>query len=1391
MTTVGATKTTTTTHTYTHTGKPEPDCRLRLLPWDSTPTATTTTRIMRLVAVIFIVVFVRGCCSLDSASSSTSSSSSISSTSTDWWSVFEPVAYGYTGEAALYGIAGDASDVILDIVVNTSKRLVRQENQCVWAPVPVGDWKGVYYADSDWLVQMDKANQSYIWGFDASDCSSTASARPTPVNGSLAVMVYNHCYDEVWVAVHSLAAKMLLWMKPDSSDDGWEYMFNTSLGANFGPEFQDAAMAPDCSQLFITDVTHRQIISVLVPSGFALWVMDLPHWTSIGGLALDYDTDILFQSVATTEPFLLAIDYDACEVVASMSAPALYFQLWPQYSCQSLSSSSSEFTSSTASFFGLMIDTKGLGGNQSVQLIHIDPAANTSTTDTDYLCTWQLSTGDPFKVDYAEGDYTYLHNFSGPLLAQIYFNECGNASTSQAGIGQAVAMVYSHCTGEVWVALSSLKSVTWYVAMGGDNWNFAHNFTSPTDNPHYVDAAMSLDCTAIFVTDPGAKQILVMNLTDHIITPAADLSAFDEIGGLVYDCKEDILYQSVADTGQSYLLAINYHSGDILNAIAMDTMYTLLLNQKPCSYIIPQTSHLYAINQTDAKTKNESDPITTIWDILASETSDRAMVSSVCSWNFVGSYWISLADVGWAYMTMPQSGHTQHFLQETDYHDCSIGSSHDGLENTQLNFNALAMVSVPCSRFEAWVLYASENKFMWFKPLLSDPISWVSVFNVTITGPIPSFVDSAMSEDCTTIYLSQTFPSKEIVKMDVNGASIVPVFDLSSWANIGGLSVDLATGYQSVENATGAYILAINYNVTMVVIPTENIFPQLILCLIVILSIRLCIAFLFRVLGIELLFCFRFIVVVWVHINFPLLVLFCLAVVLIIYLSVLISININVLPAIIFSTSVLPAIIFIFSVLPAIFVFSVLPAIIFTVFEASSSTPSISSLILTWSSVPSLSSWRNIALVVMRYHSGSDIPEDDSVLEMTPLGKLSDLSRYDKSLSLDPYLQVAVERFPLTVSPTACLDFALGTHQAPVSTEMHQIITLRNTSKSCVTFKMLSPKSHQYTLQFSETLMTLKPEEEIDIDVSLTVLCTTTINSEVIVLMINHKTEPESFILLKINLESMISPSLDHDELHLTKEVGEGAYGVVWVGSWREQEVAVKVVKNQEGKNSANEFFTEIRILESVRCPQIVHYFGAVKTPGRFAIVTEYFPLGNLHTCMQRNTFTLGLKLKCLIDCTTGMSFIHKAGLLHRDLKPDNLLVASLDTNSPVNCKITDFGTCRDINKADQTQAYTVGVGTPTYMPPELLSNGKYKQSADVYSFAVLMYQVITEKEPYCEMKSLWKITEFVLAGNRLPLDGIPTELAELITVCWDQDYHKRPSFPEVTNRLEAHNHNS
>jgi len=327
------------------------------------------------------------------------------------------------------------------------------------------------------------------------------------------------------------------------------------------------------------------------------------------------------------------------------------------------------------------------------------------------------------------------------------------------------------------------------------------------------------------------------------------------------------------------------------------------------------------------------------------------------------------------------------------------------------------------------------------------------------------------------------------------------------------------------------------------------------------------------------------------------------------------------------------------------------------------------------------------------------------------------------------------------VDPQNALTFGLGNHQAPVNTEMTEVVTLKNNTKNSIIFNLTAPKSHKYKFEFEPRIATLKPRVYVEVTVKLTVLCTAVFETDVLIMNCKGTEDspiPECFIALKVNLESALSTSIDYEEIQLQENpIGEGGYGVVFRGTWRGRDVAVKVVKNNEGKDSLAEFLSEVHTLEILRSPYIVSFVGAVKTPGKLALVTEFIAYGSLTSCMTKHRFTMPLKVKCLLDCALGMAYLHENSILHRDLKTENLLVASLDPTAEVNCKITDFGTSRDITNAQQTQAFTAGIGTPAFMAPELLANQKYKWSADVYSFAVICYQVLTEKVPYDEFETL------------------------------------------------------
>jgi len=152
---------------------------------------------------------------------------------------------------------------------------------------------------------------------------------------------------------------------------------------------------------------------------------------------------------------------------------------------------------------------------------------------------------------------------------------------------------------------------------------------------------------------------------------------------------------------------------------------------------------------------------------------------------------------------------------------------------------------------------------------------------------------------------------------------------------------------------------------------------------------------------------------------------------------------------------------------------------------------------------------------------------------------------------------------------------------------------------------------------------------------------------------------------------------------------------------------------------------------------------------------------------------------------------------MHRDLKPQNILVVSLVPSQQVVVKIADFGVSKEVTVSREVTSpsssassssrnlakgknLTGGVGTPIYMAPEVLDGEKYTTSADVYSFAMLLLELYSAEEPYNtdKFKTPWQIAQFVTAGNRLDIPkDFPPEISQLIAQCWDNDPSARPSF--------------
>ncbi|EGC29890.1 SH2 domain-containing protein [Dictyostelium purpureum] len=266
--------------------------------------------------------------------------------------------------------------------------------------------------------------------------------------------------------------------------------------------------------------------------------------------------------------------------------------------------------------------------------------------------------------------------------------------------------------------------------------------------------------------------------------------------------------------------------------------------------------------------------------------------------------------------------------------------------------------------------------------------------------------------------------------------------------------------------------------------------------------------------------------------------------------------------------------------------------------------------------------------------------------------------------------------------------------------------------------------------------------------------------------------------------EEIIRWEIDRNEISYNREakLGSGAFGSVYKGIVRGKEVAIKkLTQTVFEENTMNEFRKEVSLMAKLRNPHLLLFMGACTTPDDLSIVTELMPKGSVHSLLRAKEDSpdfITFKRAILIarDTALGMTWLHASNILHLDLKPANLLV---DQNWVV--KVADFGLSKYMKKG-ATQSGQAG--SPLYMAPEMLLNQPYDEKVDVFSFVILLWELLTKQEPYNKLYSSYpQLVEGVVNKKNRPIipDYFPSRLKDLLNRCWDHHPARRPSFAEIT----------
>ncbi|KAM9973039.1 hypothetical protein ACTFIR_012410 [Dictyostelium discoideum] len=260
---------------------------------------------------------------------------------------------------------------------------------------------------------------------------------------------------------------------------------------------------------------------------------------------------------------------------------------------------------------------------------------------------------------------------------------------------------------------------------------------------------------------------------------------------------------------------------------------------------------------------------------------------------------------------------------------------------------------------------------------------------------------------------------------------------------------------------------------------------------------------------------------------------------------------------------------------------------------------------------------------------------------------------------------------------------------------------------------------------------------------------------------------------------------INYSDIKIDKEIGKGHFSKVLKGNWKGKDVAVKKLNSNKDKareEMIQEFKAEVELLGSLQHPNLVTCYGYSLNP--MCIVMEFLPSGNLFELIhskpseQQQSIKLDstLILAIAFDIARGMQHLHTRNIIHRDLKSSNLLM-----DKHFNIKIADLGIARETSF---TQTMTT-IGTVAWTAPEILRHESYNQKADVYSYAIVLYELLTGEEPYQGIPPMNAGILVASKGLRPELpDNCDPNWKKLVVWCWSEDPNKRPSFEEITNYL-------
>lgn len=262
------------------------------------------------------------------------------------------------------------------------------------------------------------------------------------------------------------------------------------------------------------------------------------------------------------------------------------------------------------------------------------------------------------------------------------------------------------------------------------------------------------------------------------------------------------------------------------------------------------------------------------------------------------------------------------------------------------------------------------------------------------------------------------------------------------------------------------------------------------------------------------------------------------------------------------------------------------------------------------------------------------------------------------------------------------------------------------------------------------------------------------------------------------------------DSIDFGDGVASGTNGKVIKGKWKNQEVAIKEISDVKpalvdpsSKIKYNEFhILELLMKLNPSMPNIIETYGYALNKDSIYFVMKYFPLGDLSAHIEsKKPLTGKFRHDMALGVIEALEFLHNLKIVHRDIKSKNVLISP--EMQPI---LIDFGFAIQLGDNNQYDVdEKVSVGSPRWMAPEAIKGQSITQAVDVFSYGIVLWELVTRLLPYPDINSPFSIMRKAARGdhNQIP-DQCPSHLTTLMQVCWRQEPKERPTAKEVKERL-------